>query len=89
MAQSQRKHHEARRKCLLSQASPQDSQDDPQDDPQDAKDLALAEVATYAATSLGLLSGNKDKVVTTVTTPKSNDDGDKKMPGCSGYTGAT
>ena len=54
-------------------------QQDPQDDPQDTKVLALADVATYAASTLGLLSGNK-VVTTTVTTPKSNDDGDKKMP---------
>ena len=60
-----------------AKATPQVSPRDSQDDPQDGRALAFAEAATYAATTLGLLSGNKDKVVTTVTMPKSNDDGDK------------
>ena len=40
----------------------------------------LVDATTYAAATLGLLSGNKDQVVTTVTTPKSKDDRDNKLP---------
>ena len=59
---------------------PQVPPQDPQDDSKDAMTSALADVATYAAATLGLLRDNKDQVFTTVTTPESKDDGDKKMP---------
>ena len=59
---------------------PQVPPHDPQDESKDAMALALADVATYATATLGLLSGNKDQVVTTVTSPESEDAGDKKMP---------
>ena len=53
---------------------------DPQGDSKDVVALPLADVAAYATAALGHLSSNKDQVVTTVTTPESNDDGDKKLP---------
>ena len=59
---------------------PQVPPQDPQDDPKDAIAWTLTDVATYAAAMLGLLSGNKDQEVTTVTMPESKDNGDKKMP---------
>ena len=51
-----------------------------QDDPQGTKTATLGDVTTPAAATLGKLSGNKDNVVTTVTTPEDEDDGNKKMP---------
>ena len=51
----------------IVKAPPQVPPQEPQDDSKGAMALALADVATYAAATLGLLRDNKDQVVTTVT----------------------